>query len=422
MLISNRLGLLSFANLPLVFLYAGRNNPLLWLTNWSHSTFILLHQWIAAIATLQAVLHSIIYLHVYVKAGTHAEESKLPYWYWGIVGTLGMTVLFPTSISPIRRKSYELFLAWHVVVSILIIVGCYWHIVFEFQHQWGYELWIIIAMAIWAWDRIARGLRLARNGVKTAEVAVIDDEYIRVTVPNVTTSGHAYLYFPTLTWRVWENHPFSIASSIFPPPRYLQEKRVSSTSHDVEKQPELRSSSLNHSSDGQSSPPNSLGQPVQAGITFYIRDKTGSTSALRNHSRLPVLLETGYASHSISSLNKSPTLIALAGGVGITAVLPYLRGHPGRAKVYWGCRTQALVDDVKASGSLSRIEQEIFVGQRMSIRDILTSELESAGGHEVAVVMSGPDEMTDEARSIVGHVVRAGNGVKVKLYVESFSW
>ena len=68
MLISNRIGLLSFANLPLVFLYAGRNNILLWITDWSHSTFLLLHRWIAAIATLQVILHSVIYLYVYVRA------------------------------------------------------------------------------------------------------------------------------------------------------------------------------------------------------------------------------------------------------------------------------------------------------------------------------------------------------------------
>lgn len=81
MLISNRLGLLSFANLPLVFLYAGRNNLLLWVTGWSHPTFLLVHRWIAAIATLQAILHSIIYLDVYIKNGTHANESREPYWY-----------------------------------------------------------------------------------------------------------------------------------------------------------------------------------------------------------------------------------------------------------------------------------------------------------------------------------------------------
>lgn len=141
MLVANRLGLLSFANLPLVFLYAGRINILIWITDWSHSTFLLLHRWIAGIATLQAILHSAVYLYVYVKAGTHSAESKLPYWYWGIIATLGMFILFPSSILPIRKKFYELFLAWHVIISILIVVGCYYHIIFEFSHQWGYETW-----------------------------------------------------------------------------------------------------------------------------------------------------------------------------------------------------------------------------------------------------------------------------------------
>jgi hypothetical protein len=226
MLVSNRLGLLSFANLPLVFLYAGRNNILLWITNWSHSTFLLLHRWIAAIATLQAILHSLIYLYVYVKNGTHSSESKLPYWYWGVIGTLGLTILFPTSVLPLRKKFYELFLAWHVIISILIVVGCYYHIIFEFSHSWGYETWIFICMAVWGFDRVSRVLRLARYGVKTAEITVIDDEYVRITVPGIATSGHAYLYFPTLTWRVWENHPFSVASTVLNSPDLPIQKSI----------------------------------------------------------------------------------------------------------------------------------------------------------------------------------------------------
>jgi len=47
--VSNRLGLLSFADLPLLMLYAGRNNILLWLTIWSHSTFLLLDRWVSYI-------------------------------------------------------------------------------------------------------------------------------------------------------------------------------------------------------------------------------------------------------------------------------------------------------------------------------------------------------------------------------------
>ena len=39
-----RTGTLGFAILPLVILFSGRNNILLWLSNWSHSTFLLLHR------------------------------------------------------------------------------------------------------------------------------------------------------------------------------------------------------------------------------------------------------------------------------------------------------------------------------------------------------------------------------------------
>ena len=112
---------------------------------------------------------------------------------------------------------------------------------------------------------------------------------------------------------------------------------MSSASRDLEKHPEVHSSPVDRRSDSQTSPRSSIIQCGQAGITFYIRDKIGLTSAIRNHTTLPVLLEAGYSSHSISSLNKLPILIVLAGGVGITAVLPYLRAHLGRVKLYWGC-------------------------------------------------------------------------------------
>jgi hypothetical protein len=37
--VSARTGVLAFALAPLVILFSGRNNVLLWLTNWSHSTY-----------------------------------------------------------------------------------------------------------------------------------------------------------------------------------------------------------------------------------------------------------------------------------------------------------------------------------------------------------------------------------------------
>lgn len=42
--LANKSGNLAYALLPMLILFAGRNNLLLWATNWSHSTYLLLHR------------------------------------------------------------------------------------------------------------------------------------------------------------------------------------------------------------------------------------------------------------------------------------------------------------------------------------------------------------------------------------------
>lgn len=112
-----------------------------------------------------------------------------------------LSILLPSSILPIRESLYEFFLAWHVLLSIFVLAECYWHILERFERQWGYENWIYTAIAIWGFERAMRLARLVRNGIKTARVAAIDD-YVRVDIEQVSGSGYAYLYFPTLTWRM----------------------------------------------------------------------------------------------------------------------------------------------------------------------------------------------------------------------------
>ncbi|KAL9024063.1 MAG: hypothetical protein Q9196_006789, partial [Gyalolechia fulgens] len=354
--VANRLGVLSFANIPLLFLYAGRNNVLLWLTNWSHGTFLLLHRWVAWIATLQAVLHSAIYLEVYLHKDTHASESKLPYWVWGVVATLCMALLLPTSILPIRKRFYESFLVWHVLLSIFVLVGCLWHILERFERQWGYENWIYTAIAVWGFERAMRLARLARNGLKTARVKIIDEDYIQVNIDDVTGSGHAYLYFPTLTWRVWENHPFSVASAVLP-----QSERPVNFEHEVD----LEKMGCSTDSSGSDSPERRHQSPARIGLTFLLRTKAGVTGQLRKHKTLPVLIESAYGPRD--DLSEYSLLICIAGGVGITACLPYLRAHPNARKLFWGARSRGIIDAM--APSLVGVEQETFIGKRMNIAE-----------------------------------------------------
>ena len=422
--LTDRCGVLCLANIPLIFLYAGRNNVLLWLTNWSHGTFLLLHRWVAGIATLQAILHSLIYLRMYVHDGYYGTEHTAAYWIWGVTATLCLSVLLPSSILPIREKFYELFLAWHVLLSIFVVVGCYWHIVANYSTQWGYQNWIIIAIAIWGFERAMRLARLARNGIKTAQVTVIDEDYVRVNIEGVSGSGHAYLYFPTLTWRVWENHPFTVASAVFPPTDPPSNNTLShSHSIDIEK---LASTSPSDSTN--SSPPHS-GNPqplATVGLTFFLRTKAGLTSLLRSHPHLPVLVESAYGPHE--DLSQYSLLLCIAGGVGITACLPYLRAHAGSTKLFWGARSQGIVDAMAPSLN-GVVELATFVGKgkRMDIGKVLREELMgdccgSSSSPTVVVLVSGPSSMADEVRCGVCEIARRKKGLRVKLVEEAFSW
>lgn len=67
--VGNRTGVLSFVNLSLAILFAGRNNLLIAWTGWSQNTFLILHRWAARIAALQAVVHSIVYTIAYFQPG-----------------------------------------------------------------------------------------------------------------------------------------------------------------------------------------------------------------------------------------------------------------------------------------------------------------------------------------------------------------
>lgn len=441
--ISNRLGLLSFANLALAVLFSSRNNLLLFVTNWSHSTLLLIHRWIAVICMLQACLHSAIYLQFYLDPltgeGAYADESKLDYWIWGIVATLALVLLMPLSILPLRQKLYEVFLTSHIVLALLLMIGCMLHIFYRYEWQWGYQTWIWITFAFWIFDRLfARPFRLAQNGVKRAIVAIIDEDYLQLTIPSVEAEGHVYLDFPTLTWRLWENHPFSVASVSFglTQSRRAQSQNGSDKANDDEKKLS-RTTNLEQF-------PGDAGIP---GLVIFIRRHTGLTSLLSAHANstmgIPVLVEGSYGSHVSILPSLAPYLtieylniICVAGGVGVSGILPCLdhgpgiMGLPGKKKLFWGVRTEPIMHAVRniiphvhhgEDGQESWNDFDVFisVGKRFNLDLVLKEELGNVTGG-TTVVVCGPSGMADEVRVAVTELGKGG--CVVRLVEESFAW
>lgn len=441
-----RTGVLAFALAPLVILLSGRNNILLWLTNWSHTTYLLLHRWVAYAFAAQTVVHSITELMAYWA--TRGEEQSKPYWVWGIVATLAVVIMLPLSMLYVRRLSYEAFLVLHIILAVFVIVGSWYHVELLFHRKWGYEFWLYAACAVWFFDRLLRLGRIVKTGVRKSTVREITPDIVRVDIDGGLRWGlkeglHAYATFPTVVrWRPWENHPFSVVPTAFLHPHSALKtstqiagsgsesgssspKRANSSDRDIEK---TAFTSTTVSANTNASSTASLSSPSSAsGVTFFIRKSRGLTSFLHTHAsptvNLTTLLEGPYAT-SHGSLLSVDRLVVIAGGIGITGAFPYLFSHIN-SKLYWSVKAEnaPLVSEFDVSGYGGR-EKEVRVARRFDTYDLVEREVASFGGRKgkLGVVVCGPENMCDDVRDAVVRIGRKTSELAIELQVESFSW
>ncbi|KAK4493586.1 hypothetical protein PRZ48_015253 [Zasmidium cellare] len=465
--LANRAGVLSFANLTLMVLCCGRNNLAVRFTKWSYSTMLLYHRWIAYVCIFEALLHGTIHFIHHIPYLAHKFTQA--YWNLGVITVGLMSLIVPLSALPVRRRAYEFFVDSHVILSFFVVLGCYYHIYMKFQHEWGYENWVYLAAFLWLGDRFVRTVKLLGGGIRTAVVTHIDEDYARIDLPGVKASGHAYLYFPGLSWRPWQNHPFSVAASThesalsdhhaYEPtassndetgsehqqpllsekasgddhPANLNRQSSSSSLASLLAEGSGRSSStalekpetaLNLRGDDQSSPPQSTG------LTFYLRRQRGITARLFDSPQqtVKVLVEGPYRPLPIPNIATCATLICIAGGVGISAVLPALRSHSliGRSVLYWGCRSRGLVDAVDLDGfRRAGVQVHVKIDGRWNVHEVVADESGAAVSRgDVIVLTSGPNEMADDVRAAVvtANTTSSHHGRgRVRLVEESFS-
>ncbi|PWY68399.1 FRE family ferric-chelate reductase [Aspergillus heteromorphus CBS 117.55] len=494
---ADRTGVLSFANLPLVWLFAGRNNIFIWATGWSFATFNLFHRHIAWIATLQAVVHTLLYLAIICQKGNVARKFRKPYLLWGTAATVLMVLLLPFAVQWFRHRLYETFLFIHILFSVGLLVGCFYHtVIFEGHDYWSY-LWP--AVAIWILDRLLRIARLvycnihvrANSGDRiqyTSSSATYDAaaDVIRLEVTpgasllTPTPGDYYYLYQP---FRItgWESHPFTLGSWFY------QTKFQAST----RKPPPLRNDRtvdvsqvplLSDSSSGPLSTPDEMqlkhDNEKELRLVFWIRPYDGWTRSLRQQCvQSPdlmvsptILLEGPYGSQF--PLWNYESVLMIAGGTGIAAVVPYIQDHILRAtsdaeetathtretRLVWVTRQASFVQQVAARELAPALARDDFrasfystavkastprdgdgqttpndpthTGSDLDILegrpDVESLVLEHA--HEAqlsessaAVLVCGPSALADETRAAVHLAMRRGyRGIR---YVEeSFSW
>jgi ferric-chelate reductase len=274
-LVADRTGLLSFGLVPMLILFAGRNNILIRLTGLPYTSFIVFHKWVSRLMFLHALIHSCCWTAYAVAKGYLSYYVEDAYWVWGIVATTLAGLICFQAFHVFRTISYEIFLAIHIIFASMFIVSCWWHC-----YDLGYLEWIYASIALWCVDRILRVLRMVSFGFRDAKVEYISDETFKVTVQkgrffDSFPGSFAYLYFFT-PYGFWQSHPFTIIDSAL--------------------------------------------QPNE--ITMYIKAKKGMTNYIKNkcikaggRATIKVSVEGPYGHHAPT--HKYDTALLLAGGNGI---------------------------------------------------------------------------------------------------------
>jgi predicted ferric reductase len=474
--IGNRTGILCYANIALAIMFSGRNTPLLWITGRSRTEILTFHRWVARIAAIEGIIHAGLYwsntntqgYNMYtLAAGIHTVNYNGRYWTAGIIAVICLGLMaFVFSTLPVRSYLYEIFLLVHIGLGIAILVGLWEHVVLRFHKAYGYEVWLYIAVSFWAFDRVIRPLRIVTLNWKSwfsknHPVGMVEllpgDVFVKVTVfPskiwNFSAGQHCFLYFPTINPS--QSHPFSIAL------------------WDDGTRPERITSTSNDPSDTEHAPPstNSTDQTIELqevslqaapataisskpSISFIIRPEGGLTRHIYNRlsndrkkhksARLPVLIEGPYGSAPKTKLQAADTIIAVAGGIGITYLFGYLELYLSTEKkaatrfcLFWSAREESLIRAIKSQlGDLELLRQkgvQVTIActgegdeqsRRTDVGAVVREEVMNEGrvGRKVCVVSCGPGGMADEVRkTVVGSIGKTG--VSVELVEESFCW
>lgn len=195
---------------PLLILFGLRNNILMWLTQWSYSTFLTYHRWIGRIVFCLASVHAIAFSYAMnsLGVGNYGEMMSRDYMIAGTIATVAAAFIVFQGFLVLRRTKYELFIGLHILLALLFIGGSWGHVM-KFNHHQPY----VAATAVWGFDRVIRIWRLINFGCPKALLTLIADETIRVTVPirpgwKPRPGGFAFVYFMRpLCW--WQSHPFT---------------------------------------------------------------------------------------------------------------------------------------------------------------------------------------------------------------------
>ncbi|CAK9441175.1 uncharacterized protein LODBEIA_P50440 [Lodderomyces beijingensis] len=211
--IADRTGIIVLWQMPILVLFAGRNNFLQWISGWPYARFVYFHKWIARTVFLIGIVHAVGMTFNGRGIGKYYTRMAQAYVRWGVATLTMMGLMCFQALAAFRRSNYEVFLLIHIVLAIFVVAGLWLH-----TTEPGFDMWMWGAVAAWGFDRAVRIARLAFFGIRTAQVQLVANETLRVSVSRPAywkpfPGCHAFIHFLRPTC-FWQSHPFTIVDSV----------------------------------------------------------------------------------------------------------------------------------------------------------------------------------------------------------------
>jgi predicted ferric reductase len=393
---SDRIGVLAYGMLPLSILLSSRENLLSVITGIPYHHFNFLHRWLGYIILIQSLMHTIgwtiIEAKLYQPQPSVAQEwIKQTYMIWGCVAMILLTIMWVlTWPSIIKKTGYEFFRKVHYVIALIFLGACWGH----WEHL---KCFLIPSFIFWGIDRSARlvrmfllhyslitkedGTTMAGFQISKASTQMFGDAIIRLDFDQQQTNPwhigqHFFLTFPQSS--IWQAHPLTPLS--FP----------------------------------------SLSEEGLARHSYLFRAKGGETKKIadlvqQEHSSLDVILTGAYGSSILESVGEQDNILCIAGGTGITFVLPVLLhyariGSKGQVSLLWVVRNakdeewvKPELEQVRSGGievTIRSTRDDEQTSKRPDLQEVVQSFLATCNGAS-SVIASGPGEMLTELRSVV---------------------
>ncbi|SNX81700.1 related to Ferric reductase transmembrane component 1 precursor [Melanopsichium pennsylvanicum] len=451
-----RAGMIANAFFPWLFACGLKFNPLTFLTGVSHEKLQFYHQWIARIILFFAVVHTVPFLWQPIHDGGLSNLKAWYYydkvWWTGTVALAMLAWLVASSFGYFRRMSYEFFVLQHVLTIIIFLVFYFMH-TRDLINSWA---WLWPSIGVWGFHvlfKFANSLRISRFTGVPATITLVDENEklikLEVVAPVSWLPGqHFFLRFSGINKAApYQTHPFTVANL--------------------------------------PSPDNNL----DSHLIFYFKAREGLTAKIwellmrqpavkgKVSTMLKVALDGPYGSPSHPTAYHSDLIIA--GGVGITSVLPALmslclasrssqEAVTTRIAVHWSVQTMRIFDAFEPSlrpmlehlralgvdttldvycreaSSMAEDVEKVAIdsapaklfssmmrlhAERANLPRLITDFVnESKSSRSVGVSVCGPASMLNETANTVArlqwsHVLSSSSSLEeLYLHTEAFDW